>query len=253
MASGKKSTLTSASGITAELVLELGKFSTAQDMRCLQTGLTSAARELRALTQGVSLRGRLGSQLSLEQRELLGNAAALLDSIKYNVEHAKERKARGEKDKEKWRLERERQAEQLVAQHFNFATDTMTEQMELLDLYLLAEAILGQRIYLKGHANLRQMMQEQPPQWFNSTMSQWYQYQARSLVVDLRSAFKELLCWDDKKTPAEKLVEAQTHLSERREEVLARPDSIQTRRVWSDALKSAAFITSAMTAGGSRN
>lgn len=251
MASGKRSTLTSASGITAELVLELGKFSTAKDMRSLQTGLTSAARELRALTQGVSLLGRLGSQLSLEQRELLANAATLLDSIKHNVEHAKERKARGEKDKEKWRMERERQAEQLVEQYFNFATDTMTEQMELLDLYLLAEAILGKRIYLKGHASLRQMMQEKPPQWFNSTMAQWYQYQARSLVVDLRSAFRELLCWDDKKTPAEKLVEAQGYLSERREEILGRADSIKTRHVWSDALQSAAFITSALAPGGS--
>jgi uncharacterized protein (DUF1778 family) len=74
--------LTKAAGITADVVMELGAFFSAQDMCKVQTGLTNAARELRSLTHHSSLLGRLGEKLSHEQRELLTNAAALLDSVK---------------------------------------------------------------------------------------------------------------------------------------------------------------------------
>lgn len=78
MSTPQKHDLTQATGITADLVLEQGNFYDAKDFRKVQTGLSSAARELRALTQyNNTLLGRLGAQLSHEQRELLSNAAAL--------------------------------------------------------------------------------------------------------------------------------------------------------------------------------
>ena len=47
--------LTKAAGITADVVMELGAYHNAKEMRSVQTGLTSAARELRAFTRHLSL------------------------------------------------------------------------------------------------------------------------------------------------------------------------------------------------------
>jgi hypothetical protein len=246
----KPNSLTKASGITADVVSELGTYYSAKDMRQVQTGLTSAARELRALTQHGSLLGRLGEKLSLEQRELLTNAATLLDSIKYNVEHAKERKARDEKAVAKQRQQWEREAEQLVKTHFSLPADTVAEQLSLLELYLVARVVLGPAVYLKGYSQLRKVMQEEPPRWSNITVTQWRRNQASSLLADMQSAIKNYLSWELKITPAQCLDEVQRNLDERRAEVLAHPQAVETLRIWTEALKGAAFIDSVMPSGG---
>lgn len=246
----KRNGLTQASGITADLVLELGTHYKAQDMRKVQTGLTTAARELRALTQHGSLLGRLGEKLSHEQRDLLTNAAALLDSVKYNVEHAKERKARDEKAVAKKRQQWEREAEQLVKTHFTLPADTVTEQMRVLEVYLVARVVLGQAIYLKDFSQLHKMMQEEPPRWSNYTLTQWRRNEVSSLLADMQSAIRDYLSWDLEITPAQRLGEVQHSLEVRRAEILAQPQAVETLRIWTDALKGAAFITSVMPSTG---
>lgn len=242
--------LTKAAGITADVVMELGAHFSAQEMRKVQTGLTTAARELRALTHHGSLLGRLGDKLSHEQRELLSNAAALLDSVKYNVEHAKERKARDEKAEAKKRQQWEREAEQLVKTHFSLPTDTVAEQLRILELHLVAQAVLGQTFYLKNHLQLRKAMQEEPPRWANHTAAKWRQSGVSSLMADVQSAFRNYLSWELSVTPAKRLQELQSNLEARRTEVLAKPQSVETLRIWTDALKGAAFITTLMPSGG---
>ncbi|HHH9443086.1 TPA: hypothetical protein ACP32N_005074 [Pseudomonas aeruginosa] len=246
----KRNGLTQASGITADLVLELGAYYSAQDMRKVQTGLTTAAREVRALTQYGSLLGRLGEKLSPEQRELLTNAAALLDSVKYNVEHAKERKAREEKALAKKREQWGREAEQLVITHFSLPMDTVTEQLRILELYLVARVVLGQVIYLKDYSELRRVMQEEPPRWSHHTAAQWRRSEVSSLLADLRSAIRDYLSWDLAIKPAQRLEEAQHSLNARRTEILTQPQSVEILRIWAEALKGAAFITSVMPSGG---
>ncbi|WP_153785337.1 hypothetical protein [Pseudomonas sp. EMN2] len=245
--------LTKATGITADVVMEAGTYSSAKDMRSLQTGLTSAARELRAFTQRNTLRGRLGEMLSLEQRELLTNAAALLDSIKYNVEHAKERKERTEKATAKKRKQWEQEAMQLVKAHFTLPAETVAEQLRILELHLVAQVVLGQTTYMADHLQLRRKMQEVPPQWSNVTVAQWRRSEVTSLLGDCQSALRYYLSWDLKKLPAQQLEEVQRSLEERRAEILAKPASVETIRIWSDALKGAAFIYSVMPPIGSSN
>lgn len=241
--------LTNAAGITADVVMELGAYFSAQDMRKVQTGLTTAARELRALTHNSSLLGRLGEKLSHEQRELLTNAAALLDSVKYNVEHAKERKARAEKAVAQKRQQWEREAEQLVKTHFSLPADTVAEQLRILEIHLVAQAVLGQTIYLKNHLQLRKAMQEEPPRWSNHTAAQWRRSEVSSLLADMHSAIRYYLSWELQITPAKRLEELQHNLEARRAEVLTMPQSVETLRIWSDALKGAAFITSVLPSG----
>lgn len=249
----KSNQLTQAAGITAELVLELGRHYSAKQMRSVQTGLTTAARELRSLTGHEDLLGRLGGRLTPEQRELLSNAAKLLDSIKHNVEHAKERKDRVEKDLAKKRDMWERQAKKLVETHFQMPMATVPEQLRILELYLVARVVLEHAVCLFDHAQLRKQMVEEPPTWSNQSMAVWRQSRVGSLMADLRLALCDFLRWDLNSTPAQRLEEVQGNIEARRGEILARPQNVETLRIWSDSLSGAAFITSVMpTASPSR-
>lgn len=72
-----KPSITDARSITADLILEVGKYYSAQQLRSLQAKLSGTAREIRALTSGCHLPRRIGAQLSIEQIQLLQDAAKL--------------------------------------------------------------------------------------------------------------------------------------------------------------------------------
>lgn len=249
----KSSSITQASDLTSEVVLKLGEYYSAQQMRKVQTGLTTAAGELRSLTQHNALNGKLGATLSHEQRELLNNAAALLDSIKYKVEHAKERKVRVEKAAAKKRQQWDREADQLVKKHFSLPMNTVAEQLGVLELYLVAEPILAPAYYLRCPSELRKAIEEVPPSWSHHTMATWRRSEVSSLLADLHSALRYHLAASLDIPPAQRLAEVQRNLEERRAEILAQPQAVEIMRVWSDALKGAAFIASVMPAAGPGN
>ncbi|WP_286737169.1 hypothetical protein [Pseudomonas sp. PGPPP4] len=233
MATTQNHDLTQATSITADVVLEQGNFYDAKDFRKVQTGLSSAARELRALTHyNNTLLGRLGAQLSHEQRELLSNAAALLDSVKYNVEHAKERKAREEKAAAKLREQRERQAKQLVTQHFPLPTTTVEQQIEVLRLYITIRPITDGWL-LKEDGRLRDMMQSPAPSW--TTTKKWRLDQVTSLIADLKSSVENHLVFVDQ-SPSQRLESLKKRITEVREAKLSNPSAQETIRVWTEAL-----------------
>jgi len=236
MAAPQKHDLTQATGITAEVVLEQGKFYDAKDFRKVQTGLSSAARELRALTQYGSLLGRIGEQLSHEQRELLSNAAALLESVKYNVEHAKERKAREEKAAAKLHEQRARQATCLVDEHFQLPTTTVEQQLEVLKLYIVARSVLDGWMMKEDH-DLREPMKTLAPSW--TSTSRWRLNQVSSLVADLRHYFKRHLVHHEH-TPAQRLNSLQQRIAEVWDGQLLQPSAQETIKVWTEALQEVA-------------
>ncbi|MDT3722974.1 hypothetical protein [Pseudomonas oryzihabitans] len=240
MATLQKHDLTQATGITADVVLEQGNFYEAKDFRKVQTGLSGAARELRALTQyNNTLLGRLGAQLSHEQRELLSIAAALLDSVKYNVEHAKERKAREEKAAAKLREQRERQAKQLVAQHFPLPTTTVEQQIEVLKLYIATRPVTEGWMLKEDH-HLRDMMQSPAPSW--TTTKKWRLDQVTSLIADLKSSVEYHLVFVDQ-SPSQRLDSLQKRIAEVREAQLSKPSAQETLRVWTEALQEVAPVS----------
>lgn len=248
MATPQKHDLTQATGITAEVVLEQGKFYDAKDFRKVQTWLTSAARELRALTQyNNTLLGSLGAQLSHEQRELLSNAAALLDSVKYNVEHAKERKAREEKAAAKVREQRERQAKQLVAQHFQLPTTTVEQQIEVLKLYIATRPII-EGWFLKQDRHLRDMMQSPAPSW--TTTKKWRLDQVTSLIADLKSSVEYHLVFVDE-SPLQRLESLKGRVAEVWEAQLSKPSAQETLKVWTEALQEVALVANTASAAAS--
>lgn len=114
--------ITHASGITPEVVLKLGELYSAKDLRSVQAKLTSVAGELRKIgqrwTSRTGLLGRLGEHLTADQRQLLLDAAHLIDSVSNNVVHAKEKRQRTEKEAQRRREAREKRAKQLVAAQY---------------------------------------------------------------------------------------------------------------------------------------
>lgn len=233
MATPQKHDLTQATGITADVVLEQGNFYDAKDFRKVQTGLSSAVRELRALTQyNNTLLGRLGVQLSHEQRELLSNAAALLDSVKYNVEHAKERKAREEKAAAKLREQRERQAKQLVTQHFQLPTTTVEQQVEVLKLYIAIRTITDGWLLKEDH-HLRDVMLSAAPNW--TTTKRWRLNHVTSLIADLKYSVENHLVFLDQ-SPSLRLESLQERIAELQEAQLSNPSAQETIKVWTEAL-----------------
>jgi len=237
MATPQKHDLTQATGITAEVVLEQGKFYDAKDFRKVQTGLSSAARELRALTQyGNSIHGRLGARLSHEQRELLSNAAALLDSVKYNVEHAKERKAREEKAAAKLHEQRVQQAKKLAAQFLQLPTTTVEQQIEVLKLYIAIRPVTDGWLLKEDH-RLREMMQHVAPR--GGSISSWRLNQVSSLIADLKSSVEDHLI-DRDQLPSQRLASLQERIAEVRETQLSKPSAQETIRIWTEALREVA-------------
>lgn len=240
MATPQKHDLTQATGITADVVLEQGNFYDAKDFRKVQTGLSSAARELRALTQyGNSIQGRLGARLSHEQRELLSNAAALLDSVKHNVEHAKERKARDEKVAAKIREQRERQAQQLVAKHFQLPTKTVEQQIDVLKLYIATRPVTDGWMLKEDH-HLRDMMQSHAPKW--SSERSWRLDHVSSLIADLKYSVERHLVHPGH-TPAERLKALHERIAEVRDAQLSKPSAQETLKVWTEALQEVALVS----------
>jgi len=237
MATPQKHDLTQATGITAEVVLEQGKLYDAKDFRKVQTGLSSAARELRELTQDSnSLLGKLGQQLTHEQRELLNNAAALLDSVKNNVEHAKERKAREEKAAAKLHEQRVQQAKQLTAQFLQLPTTTVEQQIEVLKLYIAIRPVTDGWLLKEDH-RLRAMIQITAQSW--KSTRKWRLERVSHLITDLKFSVEEHLIHRDQ-TPSQRLASLQVRIAEVRETQLSKPSAQETIKVWTKALQEVA-------------
>lgn len=80
----RKTSLTEANSITADLVLQLSKMYSAKDLRGLQTKFTKTSHELRGLTSGNTLLGR--SSQDPHEIEPLRRWAQVLSSAELHEE-----------------------------------------------------------------------------------------------------------------------------------------------------------------------
>lgn len=241
MPSSKSKELTQAAGITADLVLELSRLYSAREMRSLQTGLTSAARELRELTHPNTLLGRIGQQLTREQHDLLSNAAALLDSVKHNVEHAKEKKQRNEKAAKRQQEARNAQAAQLVARHYPLPAGTHDELLAVIkESLLLNRARVYDGLWSPSEHNARLRQKLKPGNLVGwASEQQYFVSCAHSLRHDLLDHLRYEARYDDGSSVEERLVEIKRKVSEAEAITPLTVDEQETLRLWSAALAGA--------------
>ena len=136
-----KPSITEATDITAEVVLELGKYHSAQELRNLQAKLTSTSRELRGLTKGNSLLARIGEKLSFEQLQLLQDAAKLIESVNANLEHAKEKRQRREIATKALQKDRDNTAKKIVNEFYPLPCYTTEQKLSVIRLALALNRI----------------------------------------------------------------------------------------------------------------
>ncbi|MHB0818521.1 hypothetical protein ACYCFK_09595 [Stutzerimonas stutzeri] len=233
-----KSSLTQASGITADLVLDVGKLYSSDELRSVQTKLTGTTREIRKLTTDTGLLGRLSASLSREQRQLLHDAAQLIDSVNTNITHAKERKKRSEEAKKKWRAQRDKEARWLVEKSFPLPLETYEQKLEIIKLAMVLHQL---RIYQgffsaqEFHLACRKDVTETPQ--FGWTPEKWKLHQVTHhrlyMLQELQSAITNE--WDQQSVQ-EQHQNLQQRIADIRDQALADPLAVETLHIWAEAL-----------------
>lgn len=238
-----KTHITHARDVDAELVLQLNKFGSAADLRSQQAKLTGAAREIRKLTGGgTDLFGKLGCYLSFEQKQLLQDAARLLDSVNQQVEHAKEKRDRDEKQAKKRRELRERLAKQLVASNYPLPGNTLEERLEILQIALIYNrAKVFDPLYSTHqlHSKLKRWL-ERPKQLIGwRSEAEYFASQVGSLRCDFISHLTHEIAYDDGSEVEERLRVIKQTVADCTAQIALTSEEQKTLRLWKDALQSA--------------
>lgn len=114
----------SSRSITTDQVLDAAKFLSSQDLRSMQSRLTTTGKELAKLA-GTSSLNRL---LSNEEKAVLQRAAGVVNTVNARIAHAKEKKQRDEKKREAFLKARHAEARKLALQHFPLPPVNSIEQ-----------------------------------------------------------------------------------------------------------------------------
>lgn len=114
----------SSRSITTDQVLDAARFLSSQDLRSMQSRLTTTGKELAKLAETSSL-NRL---LSNEEKVVLQRAAGVVNTVNARIAHAKEKKQRDEKRREAAFKARHAEARKLALQRFPLPTVNSVEQ-----------------------------------------------------------------------------------------------------------------------------
>ncbi|AZC39386.1 hypothetical protein [Pseudomonas chlororaphis] len=238
-----KPSITEARGITPEVMQKLNQYRSSKDLRGIQTKLTGTARELRKLSNGWStasgLLGRLGEHLTAEQRQLLNDAAHLIDSVNTQVEHAKEKHVRSEKASKRRQDARNARAKQLIAVGYPFPTDSMGDLLALLKTALIFNrARVFQPFYSPNELNHRYRDYLQTPTrligW--KSVTDYRASHLSSLRWDLVGQLTSDIAYDDGSEVEDRLKALQAKISEVQTNAQLTTNEQETIRLWTEAL-----------------
>lgn len=239
-----KPNLTEATGITPELVRKLNEHYNSAQLRAAQTKLTNTSRELRNLSSGhkmgCDLISRLGDYLSVEQRELLTQAAQLLESVNYQVEHAKEKRVRDEKAAKRRQDARNARAKQLIAATYPLPTESLDQKLDVLKTVLLFNRIGAyDGFYTTAELNSRVRRDLLTPL---SKLMGWTSLTAYrvSCLTSLRHELVESLTsnisYDDGSDVEDRLATLKSKAQEERAKADLTAEESETLRLWKEAL-----------------
>ncbi|MEE4220237.1 hypothetical protein V2I93_03870 [Pseudomonas viridiflava] len=239
-----KPNLTDASGLTPELMRKLNEQYNSTQLRAAQTKLTNTSRELRNLSSGHKMgRGlisRLGDYLSVEQRELLTQAAQLLESVNYHVEHTKEKRVRDEKEAKRRQDARNARAKQLIAATYPLPAESLDQKLDVLKAVLLFNRIgVYEGFYTTVELNNRVRRDLLTP--FSKLMG-WTSltaYRVSCLASHRHELVESLtnnISYDDGSDVEDRLATLNSKAREERAKVELTADERETLRLWKEAL-----------------
>lgn len=240
-----KPSITDAGSITADVILEVGKFYSAQQLRSFQAKLSGTAREIHSLTSGSHLPGRIGAQLSFEQRQLLKDAAKLIESLNSNIKHAKEKRGRDESRAKQRQQARYAEAKRLVAETYlePFVPEP-TALDPLLDILKTALTLNRANVFKNGYSprefNLRLRDYLSPARTrkligWTSPNAFWIS-NVLSVRNDVVQAIEQEIAYDDGSSVQDRLDAMKQKVAECLAQVHLSADEEDTLRLWSEAL-----------------
>ncbi|MEN8131705.1 MAG: hypothetical protein ABFS45_16260 [Pseudomonadota bacterium] len=121
--------------LDTDTILEIFQYYGSEELKKLQTKLTKTANGLIRNT----VESRVAPLFTDEERETLEDAARILRGFRKKVEHAKEVKARQERQKKARRQHLDKAGLTLAQQHFNVAPDNYRE---MLLIFLAVERLM---------------------------------------------------------------------------------------------------------------
>jgi hypothetical protein len=235
--------ITQPANISADVVLELGRHQSAQQLRKLQAKLTATALEIQGLTTGgYSPLGRIGETLSADQILLLRDAAKLIESVGLNIEHAKEKRQRSEVSAKTLQKERERDAKQLVASTYPLLSATLEQKLEIIRLVLVhSRAGCFQPFYtsVEMSLRLRNYVTSPPKSHIYKGQKNYWENKIEAFGSELREEVELYLATNDGKSVQERYKALQAGVQEARASVLDAPYEIETIRLWAGVLSDA--------------
>ncbi|UXZ97275.1 hypothetical protein K3169_05070 [Pseudomonas phytophila] len=241
-----KTNLTEASGITPELMLKLNEQYNSSLLRAAQTKLTSTSRELRNLSSGHKMgRGlisRLGDYLSVEHRELISQAAQLLESVNAQVEHAKEKRVRDEKAAKRRQDTRNARAKQLIAATYPLPIESLDQKLELLRTVLLFNRIGAYDSFystVELNSQIRSTLLTPFSKLIGWTSVTAYRVSCLgSLRIHLVEALTNDISYDDGSDVEDRLAALQAKVREENATAALTAEEHETLRLWKEALAS---------------
>lgn len=241
-----KHAITDAAGITADGVLRIGKLYSSNELRGIQKKLTSTSGDLHKLANGwkmgSGLLGSLGDLLTIEQRELLRNAARLIESIGNNVTHAKEKRVRSEKDAKRRQEARVARSKLLVANTYPLPAETYEQLLDILKAALiLNRARQFYTSYSPSEFNfyLRNELKA-PDRLYGKSVEQYRVSNVGSLRFSLIDEVTSHLAYDDGSLVEDRLRLLQEKVSEAISLTALTAEERETLRLWEEALAPAA-------------
>lgn len=236
-----KPSITDAINIDADVVLQLGKYHSAQKFRQLQAKLTGTAREIRGLTAGNTLLARIGEKLSDEQLHLLRDAAKLIESVGYNIEHAKEKRQRAEVTAKALQKERDRTARVLVTAAYSLPNDTLEQKLNIIRQALAhSKAGCFQPFFTSLEISLRfrNFVASPPRLHLANTRQTYWESKVDAFRIELREEVQLHLAIDDGRSVQERFDALQGKVQKLLPEVMNDSYEVETLRLWADALRS---------------
>lgn len=239
-------TITEDSRITADEILRVGKLYSSNELRGIQKKLTSASGDLHKLADGwemgSGLLGSLGDLLSRDQRQLLRNAAQLIDSVGHKVTHAKEKRVRSERQAKRRQDARNARAKQLVAQVYPLPIENHEQQLEAIKAALILNRAKQHRVWstpTEFNIWLREKLQPSTP-LYGRTTEHHTENSLGSLKYDMVSDLQEYLAYDDGSSVEERLQHLQEKVAEAVAQAVLTAEERETLRLWQEVLTPAA-------------
>ena len=241
-----KSSLTVAHDITPDVMQKLNQSYSSKDLRGVQTKLTNTVREVRKLgdgrwKMGTGILGRLSEYLTPEQHQLLRDAADLIDSVNSHVEHAKEKRARSEKESKRRQEARFARAKQLVAGAYPLPAETNEQQLDVIKTALILNRARQHHVLrnaIEFNLYIRNELKE-PARLYGWTLTQYRINNLTSIRYDVIDDIKSHLAYDDGSTVEDRLQAFQEKVADAIALVALTSDEHETLRLWENALSPA--------------